>query len=359
MQPTPPIALKPSAMSSLPESWTKSVAAGERAGRETRARLPVASLTPTTLAMRRAAPSSRPRCRSPSAPARCRARSGGRPLRRSRRNGRRSPPGWAGCNKAARASAASAPASLAARVKLDRVGGVVGAAAGDDRHPAGRRLDADLDHPAMLGRSRASPIRRSCRRAQGRDSLRRSASRRSRERRASSNASSRKRRHQSRDRPPEHHCLLHLGTLPDLGSATGHRGGRSWPDKEGGVILSSMHRKAGLILLLGVSAAAVAAHGVAPECAAQSGWRVLRPVGAAVQTQAAPAAVEPGRGRHRALEQPPAERLPALLLLRLLPRRPSRLAGRGGDAAHRRAAAGARGGVARRGHRASSPPSRR
>ncbi len=48
MQPTPPIALKPRAMSSLPESWMKSAPQAARCA-DTRARLPVASLTATTL----------------------------------------------------------------------------------------------------------------------------------------------------------------------------------------------------------------------------------------------------------------------------------------------------------------------
>jgi len=34
---------------------------------------------------------------------------------------------------------------------LDRDGGVVAAAAGDDRHPSPRSFDRDLDHPALLG----------------------------------------------------------------------------------------------------------------------------------------------------------------------------------------------------------------
>ena len=48
MQPTPPIALKPSAMSSLPLSWQKSLPQASRCA-VTRARLPVASLIPTIL----------------------------------------------------------------------------------------------------------------------------------------------------------------------------------------------------------------------------------------------------------------------------------------------------------------------
>ena len=42
---------------------------------------------------------------------------------------------------------------------------------------------------------------------------------------------------------------------------TGNETGRSGPDKEGRIILSSMHRKAGLFLLLGMSAVAVTAQG--------------------------------------------------------------------------------------------------
>ena len=43
---------------------------------------------------------------------------------------------------------------------------------------------------------------------------------------------------------------------------TGNETGRSGPDKEGRIILSSMHRKAGLFLLLGMSAVAVTAQEV-------------------------------------------------------------------------------------------------
>ena len=57
----------------------------------------------------------------------------------------------------------------------------------------------------------------------------------------------------------------------------------------------------------------------------------LRPVPAAAR-------LEPDRGEHRPVEQPEAERFPALLLLRFVPRAPPRLAGRGGDAALGRAA---------------------
>ena len=48
MQPTPPMALKPSAMSSLPESWANSSPHASRCAL-TRPRLPVASLIPTTV----------------------------------------------------------------------------------------------------------------------------------------------------------------------------------------------------------------------------------------------------------------------------------------------------------------------
>src|ERR1043165_1910838 len=51
---------------------------------------------------------------------------------------------------------------------------------------------------------------------------------------------------------------LHLGVPPDL-DRTGNETGRSGPDKEGRIILSSMHRKAGLFLLLGMSAVAATA----------------------------------------------------------------------------------------------------
>jgi hypothetical protein len=51
MQPTPPWALKPSAVASSPESWTKSLPQVMRCS-ETRSILPVASLTPTMFLMR-------------------------------------------------------------------------------------------------------------------------------------------------------------------------------------------------------------------------------------------------------------------------------------------------------------------
>ena len=50
MQPTPPMAMKPSAMSSLPDNWMKSRPQASRCA-VTRARSPVASLTPTMVGM--------------------------------------------------------------------------------------------------------------------------------------------------------------------------------------------------------------------------------------------------------------------------------------------------------------------
>ena len=73
-------------------------------------------------------------------------------------------------------------------------------------------------------------------------------------------------RHQSRDRAAEHASSPSRSRRrrPDLRVAARTSRGCSWTDKEGGVILSSMHRRAGLLLLLGASAAGVAAQSLAP-----------------------------------------------------------------------------------------------
>ena len=102
MQPTPPIALKPRAMSSLPESWTKSCAAGGALGGDA-GEVAGRVLDADHVGDLRQPPHRLDRDVGHGARrARCRGRSAGPPPRRSRRYGRRCPPGSGGCNKAGR-----------------------------------------------------------------------------------------------------------------------------------------------------------------------------------------------------------------------------------------------------------------
>src|SRR5690349_8568495 len=97
--------------------------------------------------------------------------------------------------------------------------------------------------------------------------------------------------HQSRDRPSEHDILLHLAAAHGLDGQCGASEGCSGSDKEGGVILSSMHKKAGLFLLLGVSVAAVAGSSVGTIQMHQPSPAPVAPVSVApiaVAAQAAP-----------------------------------------------------------------------
>ena len=85
-----------------------------------------------------------------------------------------------------------------------------------------------------------------------------------------------------------------------------HSGGYSGSDKEGDVILSSMHKRAGLLILLGASAAAVAGSSVgplrvkAPEPARQAS---LLPVAAAVQAPIPSASIASSVARWNSLRQ--------------------------------------------------------
>lgn len=69
-------------------------------------------------------------------------------------------------------------------------------------------------------------------------------------------------------------------------------GGCSWTDKEGAVILSSVQSKAGLLLLLGASAAGVAARSGAPAAAPEAAMPALSVVGLVMQTASSPIAVD-------------------------------------------------------------------
>src|SRR3546814_8591712 len=90
-------------------------------------------------------------------------------------------------------------------------------------------------------------------------------------------------RHQSRYRPAKHDSLLHLG------SVRGHRlvRDRSWPDKEGAGMMSSMHKNTVAFAVLLASAGTVAA--------ALKTSGPANPLPAAVQSAPAAAAVQTQR----------------------------------------------------------------
>ena len=181
MQPTPPMALKPSAMSSLPESWQKSSPQASRWA-VTRARLPVASLTPTIVREfrdlgqgfdRYVGDGPRRYVVDDDRKRRClgnRAEMGGDAR-----------PGSAGCNKARR------PARRRRRLRLRLRSARWHAAVELLPQPAitGTRPFADLDggrnHLAMLVARKRRALAGRAARDQRRCCLRRSASRRTRE----------------------------------------------------------------------------------------------------------------------------------------------------------------------------------
>ncbi len=117
-------------------------------------------------------------------------------------------------------------------------------------------------------------------------------------------------------------------------------GGRSAPDKEGGVILSSMQKKALWLSLLGVSAGAMAAtvrdrradpcRSRAPGCRPER----LHPRPTDLRAGASAGLFDrpDDRAGDRRVEQPAPIGFLSLLLLCGLPDQPSRLAGRGCDA---------------------------
>ena len=114
--------------------------------------------------------------------------------------------------------------------------------------------------------------------------------------------------HKSRERPAEHQSLLHLEATHGLEVSCGASEGCSASDKEGGVILSSMHKRASLFLFLGVSAAAIAGSSVgtlqirkAPPVTTSKLSAV--PVAAIVQTSPATSAIATDVARWNSLRQ--------------------------------------------------------